>query len=50
MLVDEGTLPCMDNLYAYIPIFSDIHKYCFSFGMQMALGLGAVALSLVPFI
>ena len=30
MLVDEGSLFCMENLYAYLPIFSDIHKYCYS--------------------
>jgi len=30
MLLDEGTLPCMENLYSQIPVFADIHKYCFS--------------------
>jgi hypothetical protein len=30
LLIDEGTLSCMDNLYAYLPIFSDIYKYCYS--------------------
>lgn len=25
LLVDEGTLPCMENLYAHLPVFSDIY-------------------------
>ena len=35
LLIDEGTLSCMDNLYAYLPIFGDIHKYCYSSATRM---------------
>ena len=45
MLVDEGSLPCMENLYSQLPIFSDIHKYCYSLGVKLTAGIvGAVML------
>ena len=50
LLVDEGTLSCMDSLYAYLPIFSDIHKYCragASIIVQGLLGIGMGALLLL---
>ena len=43
LLVDEGTLSCMDNLYAYLPVFSDIHKYCYSLGAWLTVGLALSA-------
>ncbi len=38
LLVDEGTLTCMDNLYAYLPIFSDIYEYCYSQASTLVAG------------
>ncbi len=39
-LIDEGTLPCMENLYAYLPTFSDIKRYCDSFAYKLGAKLG----------
>lgn len=47
LLIDEGTLPCMENLYAYLPVFSDIRKYCTGNAYKLVVKLG---LSLVAFL
>jgi hypothetical protein len=48
-MVDEGTLDCMENLYEYLPMFSDIYKYCYSGAVSLAQAASAsiVALSLL---
>ena len=28
LLIDVNTLPCMSNLYQYLPVFEDIYFYC----------------------
>jgi hypothetical protein len=39
MMVDEGTLACMDNLYAYLPVFGDIYEFCYSSASSLLLGI-----------
>jgi hypothetical protein len=42
-LIDDGKLNCTENLYAHIPVFKDITKYCDSFAclsrMSVSVGL-----------
>lgn len=42
-MVDEGSLSCMDALYEYLPVFSDIYKYCYSGARWLAGSAAALA-------
>ena len=42
-MVDEGTLDCMNNLYEYLPIFSDIYTYCYAGAVNALMGKATVA-------
>ena len=42
-MVDEGTLDCMNNLYEYLPVFSDIYAYCYAGAVNALLGKATVA-------
>ena len=39
-MIDEGILPCMANLYAYLPTFSDIDTYCKSYAHTLMVSSG----------
>ncbi len=49
LLIDEGTLPCMENLYAYLPIFSDIRKYCAADAYKLGVKIGISIVTLLTY-
>ncbi len=49
LLIDEGILPCMDNLYAYLPIFSDIYRYCSSDAYRLGAQIGLTVTALLTY-